>query len=148
MALNLDPGLTNDVVRNIARLISRLEETSKDRDSNQRQRREKAARTKERRRTEIKLGLETRAAGEKSRFREADDTVAGEEVGQGLRGEVDGAGGEKLEKNRKKEAQHKQSGLEGKGKEDSGGCGDEKVSLVRGRPRGPKAAGGRRSWQL
>ena len=61
-----------------------MEETSKDRDNNERQRREKVASTKERRRTEIKLGLETRASGEKRRIREAGGTVAGEVAGRGL----------------------------------------------------------------
>jgi hypothetical protein len=87
MALNLNSGLTNDVVRKIAHLISRLQETSKDRDSNER---------RDARRSEIKFGLQTSASGEKRRFREAVDTVAGEAAGRGL---------EKLENKRKKEAQ-------------------------------------------
>ena len=45
--------------------------------------------------------------GEKRRFREAGDAVAGEGTGQGVRGEEGGAGGEKLENKRKKEAKHK-----------------------------------------
>ena len=71
-----------------------LEAKNEYRDSNARQRREKAASIKERKRTEIKLGLETRASGEKRWFREAGNTVTDEEVGQGLRGEGGGAGGE------------------------------------------------------
>jgi hypothetical protein len=57
--------------------------------------------------------------GEKRRFREACDAVAGEAAGQGLRGEGGGAGGEKLENKRKKEAKHKQGSFEGKGKEEA-----------------------------
>ena len=41
-------------------------------------------RLSESKRTEIKLCLETRASVEKRRFHEADDTVTGEEVGQGM----------------------------------------------------------------
>jgi hypothetical protein len=53
--------------------------------------------------------------GEKRRFRVARD-AGGEETGQGLRGEGRGAGGEKLENKRKKEAKHKQGSFQGKGK--------------------------------
>jgi hypothetical protein len=56
--------------------------------------------------------------GEKRRCREACD-AGGEGAGQGLRGEGGGAGGEKLENKTKKEARHKQSSFEGKGKEEA-----------------------------
>jgi hypothetical protein len=52
--------------------------------------------------------------GQKRRFRDACD-AGGEGTGQGLRG--GGAGGEKLENKRKKEAKHKQGSSEGKGKD-------------------------------
>ena len=57
--------------------------------------------------------------GEKRRFREACEGVAGEGARQGLRGEGGGAGGEKLDNKRKKEAKHKQGSFEGKGKEEA-----------------------------
>jgi len=56
--------------------------------------------------------------GEKRRFRDACDARS-EETGQGLRGEGGGAGGEKLDNKRKKEAEHKQGSFEGKGKEEA-----------------------------
>jgi hypothetical protein len=65
------------------------------------------------------VGNVNEKVGEKRRFREACDAVAGEAAGQGLRGERDGARGEKLENKRKKEAKHKQSSLKGKGKEEA-----------------------------
>jgi hypothetical protein len=64
MAMELDPGLTNNVVRKIAHLSSRLEQTSKDRESNERRRGENAASARERKCTGIKRGLEARALGE------------------------------------------------------------------------------------
>ena len=57
--------------------------------------------------------------GEKRRFRNACDAGGSEEAGQGLRGEGGGAGGEKLEKKRKKEAKHKLGSFEGNGKEEA-----------------------------
>jgi hypothetical protein len=56
--------------------------------------------------------------GEKRRFRDACD-AGGEGTGQGLRGEEGGAGGEKVDNKRKKEAKHKQGSFEGKGKEEA-----------------------------
>ena len=53
--------------------------------------------------------------GDKRRCRDASDTGGGEAEAQGLRGDGGRAGGEKLEKKSKKEANHK-VGLEGKGK--------------------------------
>ncbi len=56
--------------------------------------------------------------GEKRRVRDECD-AGGEGTGQGLREEGGGAGGEKLENKRKKEAKHKQGSFEGKGKEEA-----------------------------
>jgi hypothetical protein len=66
------------------------------------------------------VGNVNEKVGEKRRFREAGDVMAGEETGQGLRGEGGAAGGEKLENKRKKEAKHKPQGsFQGKGKEEA-----------------------------
>jgi hypothetical protein len=46
---------------------------------------------------ECSVGKVSEKVGEKHRFREAGDAVAGESAGQGLRSEGGGAGGEKLE---------------------------------------------------
>ena len=56
--------------------------------------------------------------GEKRRFRDACD-AGGEGTGQGLRGEACGAGSEKPENKRKKEAKHKQGSFQGKGKKEA-----------------------------
>ena len=53
--------------------------------------------------------------GEKRRFREACDTVEGQQT----HGEGGGAGDEKLEKKIKKEAKHKHDGFEGKENEEA-----------------------------
>ena len=68
---------------------------------------------------EGRVGHGNEKVGEKRRFRNACDAGGSEEAGQGLRGEGGGAGGEKLEKKRKKDTKHKQGGLEGKGKEEA-----------------------------
>ena len=81
---------------------------------------------------EGRVGHGNEKVGEKRRFRDACD-AGGEGTGQGLRGEGGGAGSEKFENKRKKEAKHKQGSFQGKGK----GCGEEKV---RGSQRGPRAA--------
>ena len=65
------------------------------------------------------VGNVNEKVGEKRRFREAGDAVAGEAAGQGLRVEGGDVGGEKLENKRKKEAKHKQGSFEGKGKEEA-----------------------------
>ena len=57
--------------------------------------------------------------GAERRFCDACDVGGGEAVGQGLRGQGGGAGGEKLEKKSMKEAKHKQGGFEGKSKEEA-----------------------------
>jgi hypothetical protein len=64
---------------------------------------------------EGRVGNRNDTVGEKRRIRDACDT-GGEAAGHGLRGEGGGAGDEKFEKKRKKEAKHKQRGFEGKGK--------------------------------
>ena len=65
---------------------------------------------------EGRFGRGNERVGEKRRFRDARD--AGDEgTGQGLCGAGGGAGGEKLENKRKKEANHKQGSFEGKDKE-------------------------------
>jgi hypothetical protein len=56
--------------------------------------------------------------GEKRRFRDACD-AGGEGTAQDLRGDGGGAGGEKLENKRTKEAKHKQGSFEGKGKDEA-----------------------------
>ncbi len=65
------------------------------------------------------VGNVNEKVGETRRFHEACDAVAGEAAGQGLRGEGGGAGGEKLENKRMKEAKHTQSSVLGKGKEEA-----------------------------
>ena len=67
---------------------------------------------------EDSVGNVNQTGGEKRRFRDACD-AGGEGTGQALRGEGGGAGGEKLENKRKKEAKHKQGSFEGKGKEEA-----------------------------
>ncbi len=56
---------------------------------------------------EDSVGNVNKTVGGKRRFRDACD-AGGEGTGQGLRGEEGGAGCEKLENKRKKEAKHKQ----------------------------------------
>jgi hypothetical protein len=69
---------------------------------------------------EASVGNVNEKVGEKRRFREAYDAVAGETAGQELRGEGgDGAGGEKLDSKRKKAANHKRDSFQGKGKEEA-----------------------------
>ena len=64
MALHFnDPGLMNDVVRQIARLMSRLAGKSKDRESNERQRLAEVSSTNERRDMAIKLAARTLGCG-------------------------------------------------------------------------------------
>ncbi len=65
---------------------------------------------------EGRVGHDNEKVGEKRRFRDAGDAVAGEAAGQGLRGEGGGAGGEKLENKRRKEAKHMLGSFGGKGK--------------------------------
>ena len=67
---------------------------------------------------EARVGHGNEKVGEKRRSRDACD-AGGEGPGQGLRGEGGGAGGEKLENKRKKEAKHTQGSFDGKGKEDA-----------------------------
>ncbi len=65
---------------------------------------------------EGRVGHGNEKVGEKRRYRNACDAGGGEAAGQVLHGERGGTGGEKLEKKRKKEAKHKEGGLEGKSK--------------------------------
>ena len=68
--------------------------------------------------TQLEGGHGNERVGEKRRFRDACD-AGGQGTGQGLRGEGGGAGGEKLENKRKKEAKHKHGSFDGKGKEEA-----------------------------
>jgi hypothetical protein len=67
---------------------------------------------------EVSVGRRNEKVGEKRRSRDACD-AGGEGTGQGLREVGGGAGGEKLENKRKKEAKHMQGSFQGKGKEEA-----------------------------
>jgi hypothetical protein len=64
------------------------------------------------------VGHGNEKVGEKRRFRDACD-AGGEGTGQRLRGKGGGAGGEKIENKRNKEATHKQGSFQGNGKEEA-----------------------------
>ncbi len=65
------------------------------------------------------VGNVNEKVSEKLCFGEACDAVAGEAAGQGLSGEGSGAGGEKLDNKRNKEAKHNQGSFEDSGKEEA-----------------------------
>ncbi len=67
---------------------------------------------------EGRVGSGNEKVVEKRRFRDACG-AGGEGAGQRLCGEGGGAGVEKLENKRKKEAKHKQGSFQGKGKEET-----------------------------
>jgi hypothetical protein len=90
-------------------------------------------------------GHGTEKVDEKRRSRQACDTGGVEEgAAQGPRGEIGGAGGEKLENKRKKETKHTQGIFEGKTRPERvdrrGGCEEENASLVRGSQQSKEAA--------